>query len=100
MCAVCVSHPLVTQPSNAREARARHASLHTGYEAHARRLDAPHHAAIQDPDAQPLLTRLRGYPPSIGLVVGAFSRGGDQGLCFNVGTPLERPALTPLSAHC
>jgi hypothetical protein len=23
-----------------------------------------------------------------------------QGLCFNVGTPLEHPALTPLSAHC
>eukprot|EP00966_Prymnesium_polylepis_P186526 4323694-Prymnesium_polylepis.1 len=24
----------------------------------------------------------------------------DQGLCFNVGTPLEHPTLTPLSAHC
>jgi hypothetical protein len=29
-----------------------------------------------------------------------YSARSDQGLCFNVGTPLEHPALTPLSAHC
>eukprot|EP00966_Prymnesium_polylepis_P090788 2102022-Prymnesium_polylepis.1 len=45
----------------------------TEYESQARRLDARHHAAVQDPDARPLLTRLRGYPPPIGLVVGAFA---------------------------
>ena len=41
--------------------------------AHARDLDARHHADVADPERRPILTRLSTYPRVRGLVIGAFA---------------------------
>ena len=47
--------------------------LHGGYLAHARSLDARHHAGVADADARPILQRLLQYPEVRGDCVGAFA---------------------------
>ena len=47
--------------------------VHGEYEAHARVLDARHHAGVADPERRPILTRLSTYPRVRGLVIGAFA---------------------------
>ena len=47
--------------------------VHGEYEAHARDLDARHHAGVADPERRPILTRLSTYPRVRGLVIGAFA---------------------------
>ena len=47
--------------------------MHGEYEAHARDLDARHHADVADPERPPILTRLSTYPRVRGLVIGAFA---------------------------
>ena len=47
--------------------------VHGEYEAHARTLDARHHAGVADPERRPILTRLSTYPRVRGLVIGAFA---------------------------
>ena len=47
--------------------------VHGEYEAHARDLDARHHADVADPERRPILTRLSTYPRVRGLVIGAFA---------------------------
>ena len=47
--------------------------MHGEYEAHARDLDARHHAGVADPERRPILTRLSTYPRVRGLVIGAFA---------------------------
>ena len=50
----------------------RAAAVHGGYLAHARSLDARHHAGVADADARPILQRLLQYPEVRGDCVGAF----------------------------
>ena len=52
---------------------ARAEGVHGEYEAHARILDAWHHAGVADPERRPILTRLSTYPRVRGLVIGAFA---------------------------
>ena len=47
--------------------------MHGEYQAHARDLDARHHADVADPERRPILTRLSTYPRVRGLVIGAFA---------------------------
>ena len=47
--------------------------VHGEYEAHARVLDARHHAGVADPERRPILTRLSTYLRVRGLVIGAFA---------------------------
>ena len=47
--------------------------VHGEYQAHARDLDARHHADVADPERRPILTRLSTYPRVRGLVIGAFA---------------------------
>ena len=47
--------------------------VHGEYRAHARDLDARHHADVADPERRPILTRLSTYPRVRGLAIGAFA---------------------------
>ena len=64
-------------PAGCADRRARR--VHDEYVRHAKELDAQHHAGVADPEARPILTRLRrDFGHVLGLSVGAFAETSQE----------------------
>ena len=72
MCQTRYTQERVLLAPPAQCAGVRAAAVHGGYLAHARSLDARHHAGVADASARPILQRLLQYPEVRGDCVGAF----------------------------